>query len=72
MKGTHKLKKSGYEKNPTDQGTLTYWREQTDRQVRALNESDWVSSTHSLKSRQMDNLGHASGNNPTKQRALTL
>jgi hypothetical protein len=36
--------------NPAEQGTLTNWRVQTDRQVRTQKESDQVRGTHSLES----------------------
>jgi len=42
--------KLGHGMNPSDQGALTNWRAQTDRQVRTWNESRQLRGTHFLES----------------------
>jgi len=44
------MDKLGHGKNPTEQGALTNWRVQTDRQVRTQKESDQARGTHFLGS----------------------
>jgi hypothetical protein len=42
--------KSGHGMNPTERGAHTYWRAQTEVQVRTRDESDRARGTHVLKS----------------------
>src|SRR6267142_290652 len=44
------MDKSGHGKNPTEQGALTNWRAQTDRQFRTQEESNQARGTHRLES----------------------
>src|SRR6267142_2391385 len=51
LPGEHRqTDKSGHGKNRTEQGALTDWRAQTDRQVRTREESNRARGTHRLES----------------------
>src|SRR6266850_2253219 len=61
--------KLGHGMNPSDQGALTNWRAQTDRQVRTQKESKQLRGTHILES--ADGQTSQDRKNPSKQGALT-
>src|SRR6267142_2051914 len=65
------MDKSGHGRNLSEQGALTSWRAQTDRQASKDMEGNRASKGHSHPGeyRWMDKSGH--GRNPSEQGALT-
>src|SRR6266850_497712 len=71
------MDKSGHRKNPTKRGALTYWRAQTDGQVRTQKESDRARGTHRLESadgrtsQDMERIRPSEGHSQTGERRRT-